>query len=302
MPPLLSEADHGKKLVLGTVQFGIAYGIAGLDAPVCESEVQRILDHAVEADVQTLDTAAAYGDIEQRLLRLIGSRPLKVVSKIPSLPPTAEPKEAAALSLEHAERSLTRLDHALATLMFHRSEDLLGDRGDAIMECLLPWAGRFGIQIGVSGYKPKDVSACRTRHGEIIRVAQLPGNALDQRVNSAKAQIELEGVEVHLRSAFLQGLLLMDAETACDRLPGAAKVVSEWHLFCNRIGIKPLHAALGVVKSFTSISAVVLGVDTLEQWQQITSAWQDCESIEASSLACQDDSPVIDPRLWNTLK
>lgn len=295
-------AAHPQRLILGTVQFGVAYGIAGRDTPVPEGDVQSILDHAVEAGVQTLDTAAAYGDIEERLGRLIDRRPLTVVSKVPALPPDLSPDQAASTALAHARRSMERLGDRLTDLLFHAVADLEGTRGLAIVEALAPWADRHGVRLGVSGYQPEDAARACAAHGARIRTTQLPGNALDQRVDEPRARTSLSGMDVHMRSAFLQGLLLMPQEDATARLPGAKDALTSWHRFCAAHGLPPLHAALGVVKSFAAVNAVVIGVDSLKQWRDITSAWHDGAALRAPELACAADAALIDPRQWKRLQ
>ena len=295
-------AARSQRLVLGTVQFGVAYGIAGRDTPVPEEEVLSILDHAVEAGVRTLDTAAAYGDIEERLGRLIGARPLSVVSKVPTLPAELSPAEAAAASFAHAGRSLERLGDRLTDLLFHSASDLDGPRGRAIIDVLEHWADRHGVRLGVSGYQPDDALRASATYGSRLRTTQLPGNALDQRVDSAQARADLSGLDVHLRSAFLQGLLLMPEQDAVVRLPGAKGELAAWHRFCEARALAPLQAALGVVKSFSAVSAVVLGVDSLQQWRDITSTWYGCTPLRAPELACAPDAALIDPRQWKRLQ
>lgn len=295
-------AAHSQRLILGTVQFGIPYGIAGRDTPVPEADVQSILDHAVEAGVRTLDTAAAYGDIEERLGRLIGSRPLTVVSKVPALPPELSPAQAASATITHAGRSLERVGDRLTDLLFHAASDLDGTRGLAIIEVLAPWADRHGVRLGVSGYQPEDALRASATHGARMRTTQLPGNAMDQRVDAAQARAGLSSLDVHMRSAFLQGLLLMPEQEATARLPGAKNELTSWHRFCEAHGLAPLHAALGVVKSFAAVNAVVLGVDSLKQWRDITSAWHECNALRAPELACAVDAALIDPRQWKRLQ
>lgn len=293
---------RSQRLVLGTVQFGLAYGIAGRRTPVPETEVLGILDHAVSAGVRTLDTAAAYGDIEERLGRLIGTRPLDVVSKIPALATDLPPQDAAMHALRHAQQSLQRIGDRLSGLLFHAASDLDGTRGQAILEVLAPWATQHGIRLGVSGYDPADATRARASHGSLIAITQLPGNALDQRVDTTEARAGLAAVEVHLRSAFLQGLLLMPADAAIRRLPGAAAPMSRWHRFCEERTLSPVEAALGVVKSFAAVDALVLGVDSLSQWRDITTAWHACQATRAPELASAPDAALIDPRQWKSLE
>ena len=286
-------------LALGTVQFGLAYGIAGRDAPVPEDEARAILAHAVDCGVDTLDTAAAYGDIEPRLARLVDRLPLKVISKVPAIPAHLTPEEAAQFATDSAEQSLQRLGDLLRGLMLHQASDLHGERGHAVMAGLRPWAARHGIILGVSGYGAADIGPCRKHHG--IELAQLPGNALDQRITSPDAVAALQGMEIHLRSALLQGLLLMPLSEACIKLPPATTALQQWHAFCAQTGQSPLVAALSLAKSFEVVSSVVLGVDSLQQWQAITTAWQLAAAHMAPQLAVDAQSPIIDPRQWRSL-
>lgn len=280
------------QLALGTVQFGIAYGIAGRGEAVPEAEVRAILEGAADQGVTTLDTAAAYGDIETRLARLAAGLPLRFVSKVPAIDETLDPAAAARAALAAARQSRERLGPALRGLITHRAQDLQGARGEAVWRLLAPWARDEGITLGASCYAPAEAEALARQPG--VALCQVPGNAFDQRVVHAA----LAGVEVHLRSAFLQGLLLMDPARAAERLPGAAEALNRWHAWAAARDLSPLEAALSVVKSFDTVSTVVVGVDNLAQWREIAAAWRVGRPLPAPELAV-DRSGVIDPRLWS---
>lgn len=283
------------RLALGTVQFGLAYGIAGHGEVVPEQEVRAILEDAADRGVSTLDTASAYGDIEERLGRLATGLPFGIVSKVPAIPDELPPHRAAEFALHAAQRSLERLGPALRGLMLHRGTDLLGARGEVLAPSLQAWCRTQGIMFGASCYAPESAAALASTHG--IALTQLPGNALDQRVGRESAG--LAGVEVHLRSAFLQGLLLMPYDLACRKLPQAIHVLKAWHDSCLAADMSPLEMALSVVKSFRAVSAVVVGVETLAQWREIAQAWDRTVPIAATELHCTDPR-IIDPRLWNS--
>lgn len=282
------------QLALGTVQFGIAYGIAGRGEAVPETEVREILEHAAAEGVTTVDTAAVYGDIESRLGRLGQGLPLEFVSKVPPIDDRLPPPEAAAFALASARRSRARLGPALRGLMTHRAKDLQGARGEAVWQALMPWARGEGIVVGASCYAPEEAVALLGDPG--IRLCQIPGNALDQRVNRANAA-GLGRIEVHLRSAFLQGLLLMGKERGVSRLPAATEALARWYAWASDRDMRPLEAALAVVKSFTAVSKVVIGVDDLRQWRAVTSAWGTVRPMAANELST-GDMDVIDPRCW----
>jgi aryl-alcohol dehydrogenase-like predicted oxidoreductase len=285
-PPAVSA------LALGTAQFGSSYGIVGSASAVPDSVVRQILEHAAAHKVSIIDTAAAYGDIEDRLATLVKGLPFNIVSKIPLVPDELDPEAAARYALASAVRSLDRLGASLRTLMLHRSADLTGARGAAIFGALSEWASKHAISLGVSAYAPAEAAELARRLP--IEVAQVPGNAFDQRVTELPPQ---PGFEVHLRSAFLQGLLLMPVEAACIRLPVAADALRRWHSHCLAHGRSPLEAALSIVKSFAAVSAVVVGVDSLEHWTTLVEAWEQTSAQSASELAIHS-SDITDPRRW----
>lgn len=282
------------QLALGTVQFGLAYGIAGSGQAVPEAQVRRILAVAWERGVKTLDTAAAYGDIEPRLADLCGRLPFQVVSKVPAIPDALAPDEAAEWALTQATQSRQRLGPLLTGLMCHRAEDLSGERGQAVYEALQRWAVSEGITLGASCYGPEALLAIHGQHP--LAIAQLPGNALDQRLPQAINE-RLPGVDVHLRSAFLQGLLLMPQVLGSARVPAAKTALQRWHGWCQAQALSPLVGALSLVKSFKAASTVVIGVETVEQFEDIATAWANAAAILAPQLAV-DDPAVIDPRAW----
>jgi len=99
--PELKEFDFSK-LVLGSVQFGMHYGISNQDGSPENEELNQILDFANQIGVQIIDTASAYGSAEERLG--IASKQFKIVSKI-------RPGTAATDVQEELESSLNRLKH-----------------------------------------------------------------------------------------------------------------------------------------------------------------------------------------------
>lgn len=284
------------QLALGTVQFGLAYGIAGSGRQVHADEARRILQSAWSAGVRILDTAAAYGDIEPRLASLCGKLDFQLISKVPAIPDALMPEAAAAWALSRAEASQRHLGQRLRGLMCHRAEDLMGERGAAVHAALARWAAADSVTLGASCYDPATLRDLRCQHP--IGLAQLPGNALDQRLNLVYGPQDLRP-DLHLRSAFLQGLLLMPEAEAARRLPRATSALRSWHAWCAGAGLTPLVGALSVVKSLTSASTVVVGVETLTQFEQIARAWSQARATPAAELA-QADPHIIDPRTWTT--
>jgi aryl-alcohol dehydrogenase-like predicted oxidoreductase len=283
------------ELALGTVQFGLQYGVSGSKRRLLpNAEVRKILELAFQRGITILDTAPVYGDIESRLTRLCEDLEFRIVSKIPPVPDTLDDKTAGEWVVASAQVSLGRLAHKLHALLFHRAEDLLGVRGDTIWSAIAKWAANEGILIGASGYDMAGMRALfETR---LMPIAQLPGNALDQRIDSVLANLEPKP-ELHLRSAFLQGLLLVPIEEAIRLVPSADVALQQWHRWLIERGISPLHGALSIVKGFQDVTACVVGIDNINQLAELASAWELVQPISARELA-SGDPQAIDPRLW----
>lgn len=280
-------------LALGTVQFGLGYGIAGRARPVDEVEASRILACAYEAGIRRLDTAPVYGNIEERLTRLCGSNRFEIVSKFSPLPIDTNPLEAAVLVRRAVFNSLRALGEGLVGMIFHREADVEGAHGAHVWDAAVEATVSNGLACGVSRYAPAGPQGAKPIAGEML---QCPGNALDQRLPNCPEAAAVP--EISVRSAFLQGLLLMPIDEAKARVPAAAAALDRWAMWCSDRAVSPLVGALSVVKGFEGVSYCLVGVDDLRQLQAIVAAWQQAAPLPAPDLAC-DDPAVIDPRQWS---
>ena len=281
------------ELALGTAQFGLRYGIAGRGEVVPEAEVRTILGRAAALGIRLLDTASAYGDIEGRLPDLGCGGAWRVVTKLPALPKDLDPSESEGWATRSLDAARERLGGLLHGVLFHRAEDLLEPPADRLWHAAAAWAEQSGCKLGVSCYDPDTLHRVARRYP--LRLAQLPGNALDQRLRASRS---FPGdIEIHVRSAFLQGLLLMPEKDAVMRIPAAAGSLGRWHTWRAEHGLEPLTAALGIVKGLPGVSHCIVGVDHAEQLDQIATAWESTPALSADMLAVLDPR-VIDPRRW----
>lgn len=286
------------ELALGTVQFGLAYGAVGSGQQVDHATAAAILDDAWQQGLRWLDTAAAYGDIEQRLADLCGSHGFRIASKIRPLSLAGDAGTRAALLTGSVTQSLERLGERLRVLMFHSAADLLADDGPVLWELARKLVKGRDIRLGVSCYSP--IELLRLRERLDIEFAQLPANALDQRLlqtlHDPAGRVRLDGVVLHVRSAFLQGLLLSPGRGAL-RVPAAAEALRRWQSRCEQADLEPVVAALGAVQALPGVQACVVGVESLAQWQDIHRAWARTRPLEWPDLACADPQ-AYDPRTW----
>ena len=276
-------------LALGTVQFGVAYGVAGRGRAIPDDEVRKILRRAWELGVRRLDTAPAYGSIEERLLGLAGDLPFSIVTKVGPSTVVGDLRKSVARARQSLARSRERLGERLVGCLFHDASDLMND----FAEELWREAVDAGIPVGVSCYDAETLATIASRFP--LAMAQVPGNALDQSLASAAG---IPGVEITLRSVFLQGLLLMPLEQAVAKVPEAELPLRQWHSYCADHALAPLRAALSIAKGLPGIGYCVVGVDSAAQLEEIACEWQEAPTVSAPWLHV-NDSQVADPRLWN---
>jgi aryl-alcohol dehydrogenase-like predicted oxidoreductase len=279
----------GAQLALGTVQFGLAYGIAGTGQQVSETAARDILTRAWALGIRRLDTAPGYGSIEERLPALIGDLPFSIVTKVPALGEFGGDAEAALR--KSVRQSRARLGARIAGILFHDAEDLEGPRGERLWKALTEETENAQIALGLSCYAPSILAAEGARFP--IRMAQVPANAFDQRLQSASPAPD---IEITVRSLFLQGLLVLPEDIAAERVPAARTALTAWTAFCRARSLSPLQAALAIAKGFDATYCVV-GVETVGQLEEIVAAWRDAEPIAADELA-QPNADIIDPRRW----
>jgi aryl-alcohol dehydrogenase-like predicted oxidoreductase len=262
------------RLGLGTVQFGIPYGIANVSGQVRYAEVLRILARARDAGITFLDTARGYGTSEESLgsalaeLGLAGgfsvSTKLDIGSDYDSRPEGEVLAEVAA-ALDASRRALGMDGIPVYQLHVpaHRSW-----RGGVIWSLLQERQreGAIGL-LGVSmaGADVDEALACLDDPG--VAVLQIPYNAFDQRwrrrgVLDAAAR---RGVSVVGRSAFLQGLLLLPEERVPPRLADAIPLKRFLGAIAAEAGMEVGEIALRYALSAPEISSTIIGVDSLEQ-------------------------------------
>jgi len=284
------------RLALGTVQFGLKYGVANRGEKVTLENAKQILRHAYAVGINTIDTAIAYGDSEQRLGE-IGIKGLQVVTKLPSVPKNCS--DIQKWIYASVTESLARLNvEKLAGLLLHTPLELLTPRGGNLYAGLQNLK-QDGIvdKIGISIYDPAELDAVCNRYS--IDLVQAPFHILDRRLihSGWMDRLERQGTELHVRSVFLQGLLLMNAS---DRPPYFSKWESlwnKWDQWLETNNITPLAACLGYALSFPQIKKIVVGVDLLEHLTAIIDLINQNEFHWPNDISC-DDTRLINPSQW----
>ena len=296
MRKIVNIAEQSQKLALGTAQFGLAYGLANATGKVPSDTVQQLLKVARAFNITMLDTAIAYGDSEQ-VLGLHNLAKFKITSKLPAVPPSCLNVEE--WIVEQTVSSLKRLrTDKLNDLLLHRPDQLLESNGEKIYKSMLRLKEQGMVdKIGVSVYGPDELSELIKRFD--FDVIQAPMNILDRRMENTGMlkQLKKTGVAIHIRSAFLQGLLLMPSEKIPVYFTPWASLIKQYHHWLNQQGISPLQACLSYLNQYSDIDKIIVGVDSIWQLKQIAAAI-DTPITDIPDCLQSVDEGLINPSRW----
>jgi aryl-alcohol dehydrogenase-like predicted oxidoreductase len=198
--------------------------------------------------------------------------------------------------------SFSRLGvNAVYGLLLHRSDQLLGPHRVALYQALQGLKDTGQVQkLGISIYSPSELTALSPDyHFDLV---QAPFNLIDRRLYSSgwMQRLKDDGVEVHTRSAFLQGLLLMARDDVPVKFLHWGDWWDRWHQWLSERGVSAVHACLTFSLSFPEIDRVIVGSDSVKQLSQIVSAANSQSFWGSPDLSCEDEN-LINPALWPKL-
>jgi aryl-alcohol dehydrogenase-like predicted oxidoreductase len=300
------DETPSSRLGVGTAQFGLDYAIAAEEKQPGINEVRQILEAAKSGGIGLLDTANRYGTAESVLGECAElSSTFRVVTKAPAFRHSIITKEDTAQFLASFEGSLENLKaRSVYGLMTHWAPDLLSDGGEALFDAMLELK-RLGkvSKIGSSVYTAEHVDGLLRRYP--IDIIQLPVSILDQRLIMGGQVHELanRGVEIHVRSAFLKGLIFADPMGLPGHFDRAKSALLSLRRFADGQGLAPHLLALGFLLARPEFSNIIVGVTSAEQLQQLLPAEAlpaDCADICADFAI--EDPQILDPNHWPQFK
>lgn len=276
-----------KKIGLGTVQFGIDYGISNHSGKTPESEVSKILKYAAQQGISYLDTASIYGNSEL----VLGNNKLdnfKVVTKF-------MPLEKNQSLRDEFEKSTARLGvKKLYGYLAHRPIDLVDNKSQWHMLQKLKEENKVS-KIGFSLNEPSELTNLLA-FGFQPDLIQVPYNLLDDRFEKQMILLKNQGCEIHVRSVFLQGLFFMQPEDLPNHFNAVRGILK---------GLQKKHSAylsgalLKYVLNKEFIDVLIMGVENQVQLEH------NLESIAKAELIHEKipklDKKILMPSLWPSI-
>lgn len=293
------------ELCLGTVQLGMNYGVQKIKQPTTQKALE-ILNDAVDGGIAQIDTAEAYGNAEEIVGLFLKQRPsarekLKIISKLrPNILDEQEIDNYCAAIRMHLERSLQTLHvNYLDAYLLHSSRYVFNDHILEALQCFK----KEGLvrSVGVSVYESDE--ALQGVASPLVDFLQLPYSLLDQRMADAAVFTEAQKTHtmIHIRSVFLQGLLMMDVNKIPKHLGEVVPYIKQFQAVCAQKNLSPTMVALQFAKQ-QEAQAMVFGVDTVNQLEEDMAYFHqkidENDLNEIASIFPVFEAKLIMPSLW----
>ncbi|KEK22452.1 aldo/keto reductase [Bacillus gaemokensis] len=297
------------KLALGTVQLGLHYGIGNIMGKPNREEALNIIQYAINNGIDVLDTASSYGNSEAIIGEYVSSKKtgknFRIVTKIPMI-------DEKNVGMEHLDRLIDKYikqsimnlkTKSLDCCLLHDSKNIDSHNGYIIRKLnTLKLKGEIK-KIGVSIYTPDEVR--KFLKFDCFDIIQVPLNIFDQRLiySGLLKELKTKGIEIHARSPYLQGLLLMDVEEIPDYLNIAKKPIKELELLAKEFNLSRAQLALLFVREMKEVDKIIIGCETVNQLKeniQICNLPLLEREVLTSAKKLFKDIPeiIINPNLW----
>jgi len=296
----MDDLGNYSRLGLGTVQFGMDYGVSNRDGRTSSKEAEEIVRLAGEVGIRVIDTAALYGESENILGQVLPqNHHFDIITKTERFHKKPITRPDADRLIERFKQSLENMrTDQLYGLLIHGAEDLMTTGGERLFEamCRLK-ADSLVKKIGVSVYTERQIADIAERFQ--IDIIQLPLNVHDQRFirNGQLQKLSRKGIEIHARSIFLQGLLLMAVDDLPVYFKSAYPIINNYQSRLKDRGISLQAAALNFVKSIPEIDYLIIGVNSRKQLLENLEAFASGCEINFADFAIEKEE-IINPSVW----
>jgi aryl-alcohol dehydrogenase-like predicted oxidoreductase len=278
-------------LILGTAQLGLDYGVTNRNGRPSNFEAMSLLEAASRSGVTSLDTASDYGDSEFRLGELGYSAKFRIISKF----------QCIENHCYDINKQLKRLKlSTIYAMLFHNASQIASDAGLRYLDELRSLKSQdFVKKIGFSAYQIDEIEQALVYFPD-LDIIQVPGNALDFRILDSTVLKDLasRGVEVHVRSVFLQGLLLADPSSISTGkfsfLMNTLESINHQSMVTNQSVTQFL---INQIRNHPNVSSLVIGASTSKELGQIIKAW-DSPIGDVTRILHDLDYEALDPRNW----
>ena len=284
------------KIILGSANFDQRYGIK--KNFIKKSEIKKLFDLALKNKIKTIDTSPLYNKSE-KIIGLLNNNRFKIISKIPKPPKNIKRENIKKWLKQNVMISLKNLKiKKFECLLLHNANSLLCKNGDEIYKGIRNMKiNGFTSKIGVSIYDFNVLDKILKKFK--FNLIQVPFNILDQRLveKGWLKKLKKRKIEVHARSIFLQGILLLKHNQLPKKLIKLSKKLMVWENWLKKNKFSSLQVCLSFVLNQRQLDGIVVGYNNTNQLNQILKLKQIKNNFSLPNLNIKDKK-LIDPREW----
>ena len=292
-------------ICLGTAQFGMDYGVTNTKGQTNINEVKRILQICEVNNIKFLDTAQAYGDSEEVIgLSIPSKNKFQIISKLSTNNLLEWNNKTINNWEKYFQISLKKLKvNKIDSFLIHNTKGLDHKKKEILFNWLYSLMERKLIRrIGISIYSAEELKGFPLDYFQII---QLPLSIYDQRMlnNGTINDLINRGINIHVRSIFLQGLILESPKLWPKFISSEFKSHHTQILnYCFENKLSILDFSLGFIKRIEKIESAVIGINNSSHLEKIILSWS--KTIQENIFRDIDTSwgieKDLDPRIWKT--
>ena len=291
--------ERYKKFIIGTAQWGLDYGISNKNGKTGTDEITNILNTANKYEINTLDTASAYGDAE-KVIGELATDNSRIITKIGIGNQDRSSRQSKDDIRNKVKQSYVDLGgKILEGVLIHDPNNLEGYKQSEGWNTLRQMKEEgYMKKIGISVYNPSQAETlAKIYKPDII---QIPFNAFDKKAAELGTlkRLKDEGIEIHARSIFLQGLLLMNIKDISEYFSPWMLEIKRWHEYCTTNRLTLLEGAIAAAMGEMNIDKFIIGIENTKQLKEIVAATQKTVINDFQRYSSESDEGLINPTKW----
>ena len=280
------------KITLGTAQWGMNYGINNSLGIPNNEELNAIISLAKKNKITFLDTAPGYGNAEQRIGN-ISNNQFDIITKVGNINSENTIKKQLSKSLKNLK------EESIYGCLFHNINELITN--PLLWSQLVSEKKAGNIKkIGCSLYNPDEIKFL-LENSFIPDIVQLPYSILDQKFSTHFKKLKNKGVEIHVRSIFLQGIYFMKPNTIPKKLSALKVAIDKIQKICKKNSISIMDICIQFILRNPLIDSVIIGVESKNQLQEIILAISSEVKVEVFSqinMVQLEEKKMLNPSNW----
>jgi aryl-alcohol dehydrogenase-like predicted oxidoreductase len=288
--------NNYNKIILGTAQIGSSYGLNNETIFNFPAKA-NIIHQAFKIGIRTIDTAIAYEKSEE-VLGQIGIKNWNIITKIPTF--KNHQSEMRVWVKQEIESSMKRLRiNNFEAVLFHNSDQIREhDKKDIYLEVKKIQDEGLINKIGFSIYNIEQAEYLIDNFD--FQILQIPYNIFDRRFENITflKKCKDKNIQIHVRSIFLQGLLLMDMNKIPIKFNKWNNLFQKWHNFLGENKINALDACLASVMYNDNFNKIIIGIDNINQLEEISLSIQNLKNLKIPEYLSSNDLNLVNPQKW----